>query len=79
MAQLTKTQLFGHLSNLGLVILTEGMVNATTGARIYGAFRNETDARSTSADCCTLATIGAERLTPQQIEIARRNSESLAD
>ena len=34
----------------GDVILTEGMINAGTGQRVYGVFFSEEDARSQHAD-----------------------------
>lgn len=61
------------------LIITEGMVNGSTGRRIYGAFRSEMDARSSNADNLALAIIGEDKLTPKQIDLASRNSERLSD
>lgn len=61
----------------GPVILTEGMIQARTGERIYGVFASEDDARSMDADERALASVAAHRLTAEQIEMARRNSERL--
>lgn len=59
------------------VILTAGMVNATSGERIYGVFLGEGDARSPQADELCIATVGADDLTDEQIAMAERNTDRL--
>lgn len=60
----------------GDVILTEGAHVACVG-KIYGVFASPEDAASDEADSLALGTIGADRLTAEQIEIAEANSASL--
>lgn len=61
------------------VILTAGMTNGATGRQIFGVFADADDARSIDADSLAIATVSSADLTPEQIEIAEANSESLAD
>ena len=73
---MTATLQLIDLDGFGPVIVTEGML-MSNGRRIYGVFASEASARSERADHLALATIGAERLTDEQREIAARNSEAL--
>jgi len=59
------------------VILVAGMIQAA-GGQIFGMFDTEDAARSDQdADARALGTVGAESLTPKQIEIAEANSAEL--
>lgn len=61
----------------GPVIVTEGMIDGSTGERIYGVFADEVDARSIDADSLALGTVGADKLTAEQLADAAENSELL--
>lgn len=57
-------------------IVTEGMTDST-GRRLYGLFSCEDDARAINADLLSHGSVGADALTADQIELARRNSAAL--
>lgn len=61
------------------VIVTAGMIDSSTGRRIYGLFAGEADARSIDADSLTIGVVGAAGLTAEQIADAEANSEELSD
>lgn len=65
-----------HVDGLGDVILTEGMTNHR-GEVIYGVFHGSEDAQGDDADDKAIGTVGSERLTEGQREIAKRNSERI--
>jgi hypothetical protein len=61
------------------VIVTEGMIDGATGKTIYGLFASDEDARSIDADDRAVGTVAAYMLTPEQREMAARNSDRLSD
>lgn len=61
------------------VIVTAGMIDSSTGRRIYGVFADEADARSIDADSLAIAVVGAADLTAEQIADAEANSEALSE
>ena len=57
------------------VFLTLGMSTAD-GIQIVGVFESEDDARSSDADDLAIATLGVDQLTPDQLDVAKANSEA---
>lgn len=62
---------------VGDVILTMGMIDATTGQRIFGVFARASDAAAEDADARALGTVGPNRLSDVQRMIAAANSMKL--
>lgn len=61
----------------GNVIITAGMVNASTGEQIVGIFGCEDDARSSDADERALGAINYSQLSDDLQALADRNTENL--
>ena len=72
--KITRIDWFG-----GDVILTEGMVDGSTGRPFYSVFATEEDARSPEAESLAPGMAGKSVLTPEQIATASANRESLAE
>lgn len=61
------------------VIVTAGMIDGSTGKQIFGVFSSEDDARSIDADKLAIAVVTTDSLTDEQVDLAERNSEALAE
>ena len=67
-----------HINGQRLIV-TEGMIDGATGERVYGLFACEADARSEDADSLALGSVGADRLSKAQRDVAAANSAELED
>lgn len=61
------------------VIPTAGMVDGSTGMRMYGLFLDDSDVRSPNADQLCIATVSEDDLTQEQRAMAERNTEAISD
>lgn len=59
------------------VYLVAGMVDASTGKRLVGAFASEDDARSEDADSLAVAVLSADQLHPDDLITAEENAASI--